>query len=133
MEMIKLPENHRRALSSAMMVLEQQIDHMAELVNDPPNEASYGVETQLTPKEILHALNAIGELKKKISEIMVAYNLDRKNTSQSNTLKVMKIFMWEMLEDIKAKRLSAYGAIPPEASVAIDRDISALIRLLEDI
>ncbi|HBX52405.1 MAG: hypothetical protein A2275_12085 [Bacteroidetes bacterium RIFOXYA12_FULL_35_11] len=130
MDKIILPDNHKRALTSALFVIEKLGD---ELIHD----LEFANKKVITQTEQITDLESYKEkierIRMNIKYVFEKYNLSPGLLSKAQIINSRKTKMWEVLCDSKASKLNVYGQFPMQYQNEFDEDIEALLKLTESI
>lgn len=130
---IKLKENHRRSLSSALAMSEKMLTEIEDSLKSLKNTCCFSVENDVDPEKILHNLAIIQEAREQICKLAAKYNTDRQNQSLSRLINAKKTKIWEILCDTKAKKQKGFGEFPKELVKEFDEDIDKLMEITNKI
>lgn len=132
--MMLLTENHRRAVSSALNVVEERIDKIEMFINNIGKTISYTIENDLNEEENRLVLKRCDLVKKAIEAIYVKYKLAAHTILLSGFLTTTAAFNWKDLEETDTKSLLRYGEfISEETKFEIEKDLKSILALTEQL
>jgi hypothetical protein len=132
MERIVLRTNHRRSVSSAILMIEKMIIETEALMRHPPQGALHQVVNDFESKaEYEETLTIIGEIKHHISFLQDKYQLQVESSGLRWFVNVRKTKIWEILGNIRSGKLKRFGVFPAEHSTEFDNDMDKLKELSE--
>lgn len=132
-EKIKLPENHRRSLSSALMTVEQILTDLEAALVLQSEGCSYEVIKDVYNETIRTNLEVIAEARKKLCIIASKYDTKKYSQSLQKIINAKKNRMWEILMDMKPKKQKGFGEFPKELAKEYENDIEDLLKFTERI
>lgn len=131
--MNKLPDQHKRSISSTIHLLEKSVDDMIYILNNRINEATYEISEEIDDKTKTEILIKLKNLKRFIFDFVEKYSLNKKSMNQSKILNtkcaLWKIHLDEILSNSLVKR---YGEFEIEKK-EYDEDLWFLIKYIESI
>jgi hypothetical protein len=129
----RLSENHRRSLSSALMIVEQMLIEMEELMVIRKNSCCFKITDDIEPEDRDHNLEIIGKAREQICKLAEKYGANKQNQSLSRSLNAKKTKVWEILCDIKAKKQKGFGEFPKDLIKDYDSDIEYIMTITDKI
>ena len=130
---IKLNDNHKRSLSSTLMVVEQlQVDLMDVMVNSNQT-CCYELKKDIDIAIIEHNQKVIKEALSIICSLKEKYNTDKSVQSLQRIVDAKKTKIWETLHNSKSRRMKGFGEFPQKLIKEYDTDIDQLIAVAEKI
>jgi hypothetical protein len=130
---IFLPENHRRSLSSTLMIVEQLLIEMEELMINQHASCCFEIKNDLNMTIVDKNRKVIDEALKLICSLAEKYGTELHTQSLQRIIDVKKEKMWEILCDSKAKKLKGFGDFPQKLIKEFDKDIDELIAITNKI
>ena len=130
---IKLNENHRRSLSSALAMSEKMLTEIEESLKSLKNTCCFKIENDVDPEKIQHNLSIIKEAREQICKLAAKYSTDRQKQSLSRLINAKKTKIWEILCDTKSKKQKGFGEFPKELVKEFDEDIDKLLEITNKI
>jgi len=128
-----LNENHKRSLSSTLLVVEQLlIDIKHLLVNSNQaccTELKNDVDISITEQN----LKVIEEALRQICLIKEKFNTGKTIQSLQRIIDAKKTKIWETLHNSKSKRMKGFGEFPQKTVKDYDNDIDELIAITDKI
>lgn len=132
-EKIKLKENHRRSLSSALAMTEKMLTEIEDSLKNIKDTCCYKVENDVDPEKIQHNLLIIQEAREQICKLAAKYSTDRQNQNLSRLINAKKTKIWEILCDTKSRKQKGFGEFPKELVKEFDEDIDRLMEITNKI
>ena len=130
---IVLPDNHRRALTSRLYIIEKQIDDISALMHNSISSFCYKIENDIPIDTINANQKIIDEVKQHISGLVEKYKIQKDIQSKQRIISTKKSLIWEILCDSDSNKLKAYGDFPEKHKKQFDSDIEKLLKLTEKI
>ena len=130
---IKLKENHRRSLSSALAMSEKMLTEIEDSLRSLKNTCCFRIENDVDPEKIQHNLEIIQEAREQICKLAAKYSTDKQNQTLSRLINAKKTKIWEILCDTKAKKQKGFGEFPKELVKEFDEDIDKLMEITNKI
>jgi hypothetical protein len=128
---IELTENHKRSLSSTLIVVEQLLEELEDIMADSKQTCCYELKKDLdiitienNQKVIKEALTIICSLKEK-------YNTDKSVQSLQRLIDAKKTKIWETLHNSKSRRMKGFGEFSQKIVKEYDNDIDHLMSITE--
>ncbi len=121
---IELNDNHRRALSSVLQIVEQTLNDFTQII----------ANAQLPAERSQAVLQKIAGARQKVKEFRSRFKIPnprRRDPVWAIQVRVSRL--WEMLEDCKSEPLRGYGEVPKDTKSALDTEVQNLINLFESI
>ena len=132
--MWSLTENHIRAVSSTLKVIEERIDKIEMFTKNTNKVISYKIENDLNEEENSLVLELCGLVKKAIADIYIKYQLPIQTILLSNFLNSTAAFNWIDLKETSTKSLLNYGEFSSEeAKFELEKDIKYILSITEQI
>lgn len=132
-EKIKLTENHRRSLTSALLTVEQMLFDLESVLNTKTEGCCYEVKKDIDDETICRNLEVIKDARKKLCQLASKYDTKKYSQSLKKIVNAKKNRMWEILMDMKPKKQKGFGEFPKEIAKEFDRDIEELLEITERI
>jgi hypothetical protein len=130
---ISLQENHRRSLTSTLMIVEQLLIEIEDLMTSQYKTCCFEIKNDLDNEIIIQNLKVIKDARNHICNLADKYSTDMKSQSLQRIIDVNKTKMWEILCDSKAKKLKGFGDFPQKLVIEYDRDIDELMAIADKI
>lgn len=130
---IKLKENHRRSLSSALAMSEKILTEIEDSLKSLKSTCCFRIENDVDPEKIQYNLAIIQEAHEQICKLAAKYNADRQNQSLSRLINAKKTKIWEILCDAKSRKQKGFGEFPKELVKEFDEDIDKLMEITNKI
>jgi hypothetical protein len=128
-----LSDNHRRSLTSALIVVEKMLIDIKESMTVHTGACCYEVEMDVGDNERVNNLSAIAEAHEQICRIAEKYGAGKQHQSVKRIISAKKTRIWEVLSDSRSKRQKGFGEFPKELAEEFDNDIENLIKITETI
>jgi hypothetical protein len=134
MEKINLSKTHTRILGTLLFVLEQKIEHIEHIINQPEDNASYTVLKNLNANETHQLLSNCGKLKMEIGIVAKKFGIKKRKIDQYQFINTLQSQMWEHISDAFSDKLKGYGEKLKEDAKQVDpfiQELSDTINLLK--
>ncbi len=128
---IFLHENHKRSLTSTLIVVEQLLNDIEELMKKPYNTCCYKIEYDIDDEAVNHNLKIIEESRNLICTLHDKYNTEKRVQSLQRIIDTKKTKIWEILHDSKSRRMKGFGEFPQKFIKDYDKDIDDLMAISE--
>ena len=133
MEQINLSSNHRRSVTSSLLVVENNLIEMEKMLKQPVNGHLSQMIVDISISRKKEALLKIVGIRKMIGGLYTKYGLYKHSTQLSRYIDSRKSSIWEILCETSSKRLKGFGEFPSENGKEFDNDINILQELIEKI
>jgi hypothetical protein len=123
-----LTDNHRRVITSGMLIVDAAAVRMLDLLEDRNSPAAMKtVEGSVTESEREHVKASLLQLQALIASFVRKYDLQpsKKNLRRILASDVSQI--WVTLEDCRPSRIRGYGAMPISSAEPLDADLRELL------
>jgi len=124
-------DNHKRSLTSTLMVVEQLLVELEDLHLRPYNTCCYEIKNDVDNDVLNKNLKIIEEARKQICELKVKYNTDKTVQSLQRIIDTKKTKVWEILHNSKSRRMKGFGEFPQKLIKEYDEDIDGLMTITE--
>ena len=131
MDKIVLSENHRRSISSSMLIIERMMKDIERVVLNPPEGVMSKTVNDIPDLDADHFISVLKAMEKQINSLAVKYNLRIEEVKISRIINSRKAKMWETIKDTASRKLKGYGKFPVEYAEEFDKDINKLLILIE--
>jgi hypothetical protein len=128
---ILLQENHRRSLSSTLMIVEQLLIEIEDLTNLQNRTCCFEIRNDIAKETSDKNLKAIEEARKLICKLAEKYNTDKTIQSLQRIVDAKKAKIWEILCDSKAIKQKGFGEFPTKLVKEFDLDIDELLTITD--
>ncbi|MCU0473713.1 MAG: hypothetical protein MUC93_10160 [Bacteroidales bacterium] len=128
-EKIILLENHRRSLTTTLMIVEQLLIEIEDLMTDQYKSCCFEIKNDIHNDIKDQNLKVIEEARKQICNLAEKYNTDKRFQSLQRIVDVKKTKIWEILCDAKTKKQKGFGKFPQELVKEFDKDIDDLMSI----
>lgn len=129
---IILSNNHLRALSSTMFLIEKMLGEMEEIIlSHTKSNTLLEVDYDLSSNDEKKILEDIALFRTEIFHLNEKYKLRKQHIVESHFINSRKTKIWELLHDSNVKRMNAYGQFPDSMVKEYEKDLNALIDLLD--
>ncbi len=133
MDKIKLPENHRRSLTSALVTVEQILTDLETALLHQTEGCCYEVKKDLNDEIIRINLEVLREARSRLCYLASKYEIRKYSQSLKKIVNAKKTRVWEVLMDMRPKKQKGFGEFPPELADEYTRDIDYLLSVTEQI
>jgi hypothetical protein len=130
---IKLNDNHKRSLSSTLMVVEQLLVDLMDVMVNSNQTCCYELKKDIDIATIEHNQKVIKEALSIICSLKEKYNTDKAVQSLQRIVDAKKTKIWETLHNSKSRRMKGFGEFPQKLIKEYDTDIDQLIAVAEKI
>ena len=130
---ILLLENHRRSLTSTLMIVEKLLIEIEDSMVSQYKTCCFEIKNDIDGDIINQNLKVIEEARKQICNLAQKYNTDKKFQSLQRVVDVKKTKIWEILCDSKSKKQKGFGEFPQKLVKEFDKDIDELMATAEKI
>jgi hypothetical protein len=130
---ILLQENHRRSLTSTLMIVEQLLIEIEDLMTSQNKTCCFELKNDVDSEKINQNLKVIEDARKQICSLAEKYGTDMHTQSLQRIIDVKKTKIWEILCDSKAKKLKGFGEFPQKLIKEYDNDIDELMSTADKI
>ena len=130
---IKLNDNHRRSLSSTLMVVEQLLVDLMDLMVNSNQTCCYELKKDIDNSTIVHNQIVIREALSIICLLKEKYNTNKAVQSLQRIVDAKKTKIWETLNNSKSRRMKGFGEFPQKLIKEYDTDIDQLMAVAEKI
>jgi len=126
---ISLNANHRRSLTSTLLIVEKLLIEIGELMTNQAKTCCFEIKNDVDNEIIIQNLKVIEDARKLICNLAGKYGTDLYTQSLQRIIDVNKTKIWEILSDSKARKLKGYGDFPQSLVKEYDRDIEELMAI----
>lgn len=133
MEKKPLSANHRRSVSSSLLLVEKYVNEIEQELSNPSKLTMYKIANNVDEQRISNAMLIAKEIKVYIGELAKKYSLTPTEVDIHRVIAAKKAAMWEILCDTSSSRLKGFGLFPAEIADEFDSDIERLLKLVENI
>lgn len=131
MDKIVLSENHRRSISSSIMIIGRMMMDIERALLNPPDGVMSKTVIDIPDLNTNHFISVLKEMRLQISTLANKYNLKTEEVKLSRIINSRKAKMWETIKDTTSRKLKGYGKFPVEFAEEFDKDIKNLLKLIE--
>lgn len=128
-----LTENHRRSLTSGLMIVEQMLVEIEDYLRAMKKYCCFEVDDDIDTDDRNYNLETINTARDQICKLAEKYNTTKHHQSLSRVINAKKTKIWEVLCDIKSKKQKGFGEFPKEMVKEYDKDIEQLMSLTDRI
>ncbi len=127
---IPLSENHRRILGSSLRYAEDQILFCRRLLTETSDNRMTRFADEYTDEQIRELVEMCDKLHAKIIDFANRAGVSPAERSVARHVSGTMSSVWETLEDLRPKRLKAYGVVPEEAARNIEPFVEDCVQLI---
>ena len=131
---VRLPRNHRRALSVTAQAVEKTLGEMEQTLR---SEGEWKVTSKISPiysaEERYRLLNVIAEMRSVNKTMFIELGLQMSQLTEDRVVEAKKVQLWAILVDSKSKVLRGFGELPAELAQLVDYHISRLLDLVNQL
>jgi hypothetical protein len=130
---ILLSVNHKRSLSSTLMIVEQLLLDLSDVMVNSNHSCCYELKKDIDTAIIEHNQKLIREALSLICLLKEKYNTDNAVQSLQRIVDAKKTKIWETLHNSKSRRMKGFGEFPQKLIKEYDGDIDKLMAITEEI
>jgi hypothetical protein len=130
---IILTDNHKRSLSSTLMVVEQLLFELQDVMVNSNETCCYELKKDLDNITIEHNQKIIKEALLLTCTLKEKYNADKAVQSMQRIIDAKKTKIWETLHNSKSRRMKGFGEFPQKLIKEYDNDLDHLMAITEKI
>lgn len=130
---ILLSENHKRSLSSTLMVVEQLLIELKDLMEKPKQSCCYEIKKDLDDTSIEYNQKVIEEALSVVCSLKEKYDTNKTVQSLQRIIDAKKTKIWETLHNSKSRRMKSFGEFPQKLVREYDSDLDCLMTITENI
>ncbi len=130
---IPLSDNHKRALSSTLYLVEKLLIEIQESILEQSDSCCTEIVNDIDKGAMTNNLSAIQEAKTQICSLVKKYSTTRKTQRLQRIIDAKKTKIWEILNESFSTNLKAYGMFPNKFAEEYDFDIRKLIEITNKI
>lgn len=130
---ILLNENHRRSLTSTLMIVEQLLVDLEDLMLRPYKTCCFEISNDVENDALNQNLKVIEEARKQICLLKEKYNTGVTVQSLQRIIDAKKTKIWETLHNSKSRRMKGFGEFPQKMVKEYDNDIDELMAIADKI
>jgi hypothetical protein len=130
---IILTDNHKRSLSSTLMVVEQLLFELQDVMVNSNQTCCYELKKDLDNRTIEHNQEIIKEALSLTCTLKEKYNADKAVQSMQRIIDAKKTKIWETLHNSKSRRMKGFGEFPQKLIKEYDNDLDRLMTITEKI
>ena len=125
---LNVSENHKRAISSSLILLDQMLCEAEQIANGRESRSVlYEERNALSPEQRERLLAEISTMREMLSEIKTRLGLRAQVENLSRVIWARSSGLWPMLVETQSRHLKGYGEVPPELAGYLDPAIERLI------
>jgi hypothetical protein len=132
-DLIILSDNHKRSLSSTLMVVEQLLIELKEVMANSEKTCCYEVKKDLDNTTIEYNQEIISEALSLTCSLKEKYNTNNTVQSMQRIVDAKKTKIWEILHNSKSRRMKGFGEFPIRLIEEYDNDLDHLMAITERI
>jgi hypothetical protein len=130
---IILTENHKRSLSSTLLVVENLLVDIKELMINNNHTCCYDLKRDVDELTIENNLRIIDQAFANICSLKEKYNTDKTVQSLQRIIDAKKTKIWETLHNSKSRRMKGFGEFSQKMVHEYDKDIDNLMEIVSNI
>ena len=130
---IILTENHKRSLSSTLLVVENLLIDLKEVMSNANQTCCYDLKRDVDNSRIEMNLQIIEEALAYICSLKEKYSTDKSVQSLQRIIDAKKTKIWETLHNSKSRRMKGFGEFPQKFVHEYDNDIDDLMKITDQI
>ncbi|MDZ7607003.1 MAG: hypothetical protein U5K79_15750 [Cyclobacteriaceae bacterium] len=130
---INLPVNHKRSLTSTLKVVENLLEEVDDLIKKSGKNLCTEIVKDVDHATLEHNLKTIEKARVQIRRMTEKYGIVKSTYSLQRIIDYKKSKMWEILCDANSKKMKGYGDFPKDAIKDFDEDIDQLMAITQSI
>jgi len=130
---IELTENHRRSLSSALMIVEQMLSEIRESLTINNEYCCFELENDISEEDKIHNLQIVDKALGQICKLSEVYETEKHKQSLRRIINAKKTKVWEVLCDMKSRKQKGFGEFPKDLVLEYDNNIDGLLAIINEI
>jgi hypothetical protein len=130
---IILTSNHKRSLSSTLMVVEQLLMELKAVMVNSNQACCYELKKDIDDITIEYNQLIINEALSLTCSLKEKYNTDKAVQSLQRIVDAKKTKIWETLHNSKTRRIKGFGEFPQKLIKEYDDDLDRLMIITEKI
>ena len=130
---ILLKDNHRRSLTSTLMIVEKLLIEIEDLMINQSIACCSEINKDIDINIINHNHSIVEESRKLICKLAQKYNTNKDIQSLQRIIDFKKTKIWEVLCDSSSKKLKGFGEFPQNLATEYDLDINELMTITNKI
>ncbi len=130
---IILTDNHKRSLSSTLIVVEQVLVEIKNLMVIPKQTCCAELNKDINFSIVEQNLKVIEDALAQICLLKDKYNTDKSVQSLQRVVDAKKTKIWETLHNSKSRRMKGFGEFPQKEIKEYDDDIDKLMAIANQI
>jgi hypothetical protein len=130
---IILTENHKRSLSSTLMVVEQLLFELRDVMDNSNQKCCYELTKDIDYKTLEHNNKVINEALTLVCSLKEKYCTDKATQSLKRIVDAKKTKIWETLHNSKSRRMKGFGEFPQKIVKEYDNDLDHLMAITENL
>jgi len=130
---IELNDNHKRSLSSTLMVVEQLLVDLMDVMVNSNQRCCYELKKDIDIATIESNQKVIKEALLIVCSLKEKYNTDKTVQSLQRIVDAKKTKIWETLHNSKSRRMKGFGVFPQKLIKEYDSDIDQLMAITDKI
>lgn len=130
---IKLSDNHKRSLSSTLIVVEQLLFELREVMDNSNQTCCYELIKDIDYETREYNNKVISEALELICSLKEKYSTDKTTQSLKRIVDAKKTKIWETLHNSKSRRMKGFGEFPQKIVKEYDNDLDHLISITENL
>jgi hypothetical protein len=125
---IEISENHRRAISAILAMLDQALCQFKRWAEGyEAHSVLYSERNTLAPRQRQEILRVVQDTQGLIERLRDDLSLQRDVLITANAIRGHCSILWESLEEIQTRYLRGYGEPPPGLAAYLDPKVAQLI------
>ncbi|HQK22238.1 MAG TPA: hypothetical protein PLM66_05045 [Candidatus Latescibacteria bacterium] len=129
--LIPLSENHRRIVGSSLRYAEDQILFCRRLLTETSENRMTRFADEYSDDQIRRLVEMCDELHEKLVSFADRAGVSPAERSVSRHVSGTMSSVWETLEDLRPRKLKAYGEVPADAAREIEPIVEDAVQIIE--
>jgi len=130
---IHMSENHKRSLSSSLIVVEKSLMELEDMMQRKSNSCCNVMSVDIDAEAITANISVIQEAKSYICRMAEKYGTSKEKLSLQRIINAKRTRIWETLTDTLSGKVKGYGTIPKKYAEEYDSDIKGLLEIINKI
>ena len=127
---MSLNDSQTRVVAVTLRLFEQQLAEIEEVMSADAQGALYRRVGRFSPSQRERMQALIEELRRGIRTVAEAFRLPCEEQDAARIIMGTLVITWENLEEIRSRRLRAYGAVDPHLRETLDPWIQQFTQLV---
>ncbi len=130
-----MDENHKRVLSNSFLIIEKDLHNISSRLQQAgvtSDTIFYSKVNDIDQMTAIRILSGTQSMLQEIKRIKEEDDLGAREESIEKEVYSLLIEIWTLLEDIRPKRLTAYGPLTERDKELLSHQIQGLLKMVND-